>query len=150
MAALLTPGNSESDKYRFNTAFLTGSDYYRNPNQKTKRSEFHSAFYLPFQFCINSFYFKLRILFPSRRWKQNNHGNFTCCGEFGVNGHAEPQFFMEKRELIVVIRVSPTLPLPAIIMFICHSPMKKLIRRYITIFCWDLQHKNKCVNTIVK
>ena len=29
MAALLTQGNSESDKYRFNTAFLTGSDYYR-------------------------------------------------------------------------------------------------------------------------
>ena len=25
-------GNSESDKYRFNTAFLTGSDYYRYPN----------------------------------------------------------------------------------------------------------------------
>ena len=32
MAALLTQGNSESDKYRFNTAFLTGSDYYRYPN----------------------------------------------------------------------------------------------------------------------
>ena len=32
MAALLAQGNSESDKYRFNTAFLTGSDYYRNPN----------------------------------------------------------------------------------------------------------------------
>ncbi|MGN0530794.1 MAG: hypothetical protein ACI4IH_06875 [Eubacterium sp.] len=31
MAALLTQGNSESDKYRFNTAFLTGSDYYRYP-----------------------------------------------------------------------------------------------------------------------
>ena len=26
-------GNSESDKYRFNTAFLTGSDYYRYPNE---------------------------------------------------------------------------------------------------------------------
>ena len=24
-------GNSESDKYHFNTAFLTGSDYYRYP-----------------------------------------------------------------------------------------------------------------------
>ena len=34
MATLLTQGNSESDKYRFNTAFLTGSDYYRYPNQK--------------------------------------------------------------------------------------------------------------------
>ena len=32
MAALLAQGNSESDKYRFNTAFLTGSDYYRYPN----------------------------------------------------------------------------------------------------------------------
>ena len=31
MAALLAQGNSESDKYRFNTAFLTGSDYYRCP-----------------------------------------------------------------------------------------------------------------------
>ena len=31
MAALLTQGNSESDKYRFNTAFLTGSDYFRYP-----------------------------------------------------------------------------------------------------------------------
>ncbi|MDD6620321.1 MAG: hypothetical protein PUE75_04450, partial [Eubacteriales bacterium] len=31
MAALLAQGNSESDKYRFNTAFLTGSDYYRYP-----------------------------------------------------------------------------------------------------------------------
>ena len=31
MAALLTQGNSESDKYRFNTAFLTGSDYNRYP-----------------------------------------------------------------------------------------------------------------------
>ena len=29
MAALLAQGNSESDKYRFNTTFLTGSDYYR-------------------------------------------------------------------------------------------------------------------------
>ena len=34
MAALLTQDNSESDKYRFNTAFLTGSDYYRYPNAK--------------------------------------------------------------------------------------------------------------------
>ena len=34
MAALLTQGNSESDKYRFNTAFLTGSDYYRYPIKK--------------------------------------------------------------------------------------------------------------------
>ena len=34
MAALLAQGNSESDKYRFNTAFLTGSDYYRYPKQK--------------------------------------------------------------------------------------------------------------------
>ena len=33
MAALLTQGNSESDKYRFNTAFLTGSDYYRYPKK---------------------------------------------------------------------------------------------------------------------
>ena len=32
MAALLAQGNSESDKYRFNTAFLTGSDYYRYPS----------------------------------------------------------------------------------------------------------------------
>ena len=31
MAALPAQGNSESDKYRFNTAFLTGSDYYRYP-----------------------------------------------------------------------------------------------------------------------
>ena len=31
MAALLSQGNSESDKYRFNTAFLTGSDYFRYP-----------------------------------------------------------------------------------------------------------------------
>ena len=31
MAALLAQGNSESDKYRFNTGFLTGSDYYRYP-----------------------------------------------------------------------------------------------------------------------
>ena len=31
MAALLAQGNSESDKYRFNTTFLTGSDYYRYP-----------------------------------------------------------------------------------------------------------------------
>ena len=37
MAALLTQGNSESDKYRFNTAFLTGSDYYRYP--KVRRVE---------------------------------------------------------------------------------------------------------------
>ena len=33
MAALPAQGNSESDKYRFNTAFLTGSDYYRYPKQ---------------------------------------------------------------------------------------------------------------------
>ena len=33
MAALLAQGNSESDKYRFNTAFLTGSDYRRYPNR---------------------------------------------------------------------------------------------------------------------
>ena len=39
MAALLTQGNSESDKYRFNTAFLTGSDYYRYPkHNKTPSS----------------------------------------------------------------------------------------------------------------
>ena len=31
MVALLTQGNSESDKYRFNTEFLTGSDYHRYP-----------------------------------------------------------------------------------------------------------------------
>ena len=31
MVALLTQGNSESNKYRFNTAFLTGSDYRRYP-----------------------------------------------------------------------------------------------------------------------
>ncbi|MDO4154835.1 MAG: hypothetical protein Q4E21_08315 [Clostridia bacterium] len=37
MAALLSPGNSESDKYRFNTAFLTSSDYYRYP--KVRRAE---------------------------------------------------------------------------------------------------------------
>ena len=30
----LKQGNSESDKYRFNTEFLTGSDYYRYPNRK--------------------------------------------------------------------------------------------------------------------
>ena len=28
----MTQGNSENDKYRFNTAFLTGSDYFRYPN----------------------------------------------------------------------------------------------------------------------
>ena len=33
MAALLSQGNIESDKYRFNTAFLTGSVYRRYPNQ---------------------------------------------------------------------------------------------------------------------
>ena len=37
MAALLTQGNSESDKYRFNTAFLTGSDY--NCYPKVRRVE---------------------------------------------------------------------------------------------------------------
>ena len=37
MEALLTQGNSESDKYRFNTAFLTGSDYNRYP--KVRRAE---------------------------------------------------------------------------------------------------------------
>ena len=31
IAALPAQCNSESDKYRFNTAFLTGSDYYRYP-----------------------------------------------------------------------------------------------------------------------
>ena len=35
MAALLTQGNSESDKYRFNTEFLTGSDYYRYPRHSS-------------------------------------------------------------------------------------------------------------------
>ena len=33
MAALLAQGNSESGKYRFNTTFLTGSDYYRYPRR---------------------------------------------------------------------------------------------------------------------
>ena len=36
MAALPALGNSESDKYRFNTALLTGSDYYRYPNKRRK------------------------------------------------------------------------------------------------------------------
>ena len=36
MAALLAQGNSESGKYRFNTAFLTGSDYYRYPNATSR------------------------------------------------------------------------------------------------------------------
>ena len=31
---MLTQGNSESDKYRFNTASLTGSDYHRYPIDK--------------------------------------------------------------------------------------------------------------------
>ena len=31
IGAFFAYGNSESDKYRFNTAFLTGSDYYRYP-----------------------------------------------------------------------------------------------------------------------
>ena len=36
MVALPAQGNSESDKYRFNTEFLTGSDYYRYPNNRRK------------------------------------------------------------------------------------------------------------------
>ncbi|MGN0529909.1 MAG: hypothetical protein ACI4IH_02310, partial [Eubacterium sp.] len=40
MAALLAQGNSESDKYRFNTAFLTGSDYYRYPKGQPYNSGF--------------------------------------------------------------------------------------------------------------
>ena len=36
MAALLAQGNSESGKYRFNTTFLTGSDYYRYPSKRHK------------------------------------------------------------------------------------------------------------------
>ena len=36
MVALPAQGNSESDKYRFNTEFLTGSDYYRYPNKRSK------------------------------------------------------------------------------------------------------------------
>ncbi|MDD7193044.1 MAG: hypothetical protein PUH33_00865 [Clostridiaceae bacterium] len=39
MAALLTQGNSESNKYRFNTAFLTGSDYRRYPMRLCEESE---------------------------------------------------------------------------------------------------------------
>ena len=36
MAALPAQGNSKSDKYRFNTELLTGSDYYRYPNKRSK------------------------------------------------------------------------------------------------------------------
>ena len=36
IGAFFAYGNSESDKYRFNTAFLTGSDYYRYPIYRGK------------------------------------------------------------------------------------------------------------------
>ncbi|MGN0529823.1 MAG: hypothetical protein ACI4IH_01855 [Eubacterium sp.] len=43
MAALLAQGNSKSDKYCFNTAFLTGSDYYRYPKLILKSKEFKNG-----------------------------------------------------------------------------------------------------------
>ena len=45
MAALLAQGNSESDKYRFNTAFLTGSDYYRYPMQTVSHNTLYTFYH---------------------------------------------------------------------------------------------------------
>ena len=84
MAALLAQGNSESDKYRFNTTFLTGSDYYRYP----KVSD-----YMNWEFNL-----PVKIVFGSGKRKNileyineigGTRGVLVCSGSFAKNGVAD-------------------------------------------------------------
>ena len=74
MAALLAQGNNESGKYRFNTTFLTGSDYYRYP-----RFVLLSLFYrimtrVPIVIIIIAAAFLL-LIFSFRKTKLNSVAN---------------------------------------------------------------------------